>query len=147
VATNSFVSIPEYLPGTPTVRNLRAVVVDDTPEILHLMVKLLELAGQIDVVAIARDGVEAVSAVRAYDPDLIVMDVNMPRMNGLSAALKIRELDSPAKILIMSSDDNPETRVAALDAGADDFLPKTNMMRHCRAYLHRLFPERYQALQ
>jgi len=147
VATNSYCVIREYPSAThPVSRVLRAVVVDDTPEILRTAVELLELDDQIEVVATATNGLEAISAVRAYDPDLVVMDVNMPRMNGLIATLCIKEMDTGAKIVIMSSDDDPAMRIAALDAGADAFLPKSDMMSHCRVQLRRLFPRRLPAI-
>jgi DNA-binding NarL/FixJ family response regulator len=146
VATNLYSSIPQSLTATLPTRNLRVVVVDDLPEITELMVDVLELMGRIDVVAVAHDGLEAIAAVQAYDPDLVIMDVNMPRMNGLNATLSIREMDSVAKILIMSSEDGPDTRVAALDAGADAFVSKDNIVQNCRIQLRQLFPEHYRTI-
>ena len=146
MATNLYSSIPECLPAPQPTRNLRVVVVDDLPEILELMVDVLELMGRIDVVATAHDGIEAISAVQVYDPDLIIMDVNMPRMNGLNAALSIREMNAATKILIMSSEDGPETRIAAIDAGADAFVSKDNIVQNCRVQLRQMFPEYYRAI-
>jgi len=146
VATNLPVSMPEYLPATQSVRNLRVVVVDDLPEIAELMVDVLEMLGQIDVVAVAHDGIEAISAVQVYDPDLVIMDVNMPRMNGLDATLSIREMKTSAKVIIMSSDDASDTRVAALDAGADAFVSKDNIVQNCRVQLRQMFPEYYRTI-
>lgn len=138
--------MPEYVPVTKPVRNLRVVIVDDLPEIVELMVDVLELMGRIDVVAVAHDGIEAISAVQVYDPDLIIMDVNMPRMHGLNATLSIREMDTAAKILIMSSEDGPEIRVAALEAGADAFVSKDNIVQNCRVQLRQMFPEYYRTI-
>lgn len=123
---------------------LRVVVVDDTPDLLQLMIELLELIGDIEVVAMAHDGREAISVTRAYDPDLILMDINMPRMNGLSATLCIKQMEPAAKILLMSSDDSVETRIAAHEVGADGFLPKSNIINQCGIHLRRLFPKHYR---
>ena len=71
------------------------------------MTELLELDGNIEVIATATNGVEAISAAPSYDPDLIVMDVNMPHMNGLTAALHIKDMGGDAKVLMMSSEDGP----------------------------------------
>ena len=147
VATNSYSAFLRYQPATrPAPRALRAVVVDDTPEILRTAVELLELDGQVEVVATAKDGLEAISAVRVYDPDLVLMDVNMPRMNGLLASIRIKESDVAPKVLIMSSNDDQDTRIAAMASGADAFLPKSDLMQHCRVQLRRLFPEHYPLL-
>ncbi|HUN88447.1 MAG TPA: response regulator transcription factor [Terriglobales bacterium] len=146
MATNTPVSMHDFLPSTRPPRNLRVVVVDDLPEILELMVDVLEMIGRIDVVAVAHDGIEAVSAVQVYDPDLVIMDVNMPRMSGLNATLSIREMDAAAKILIMSSEDGPDTRIAALDAGADAFVSKENIVQNCRVQLRQMFPEHYRTV-
>jgi len=144
VAINIPVSIPNLLPATRPQRDLRVVMVDDSPEIVELMVSVLELMGRIDVVATAQDGIEAISAVQVYDPDVVIMDVNMPRMNGLKATLSIREMKTAVKILIMSSDDGPDTRIAALDAGADAFVSKENIVQNCRVQLRQMFPEYYR---
>ena len=146
MATNLYSSIPESLTATVPTRNLRVVVVDDLPEIAELMVDVLEMMGRVDVVAVAHDGFEAIESVQAFDPDLVIMDVNMPRMNGLNATLSIREMDAAAKILIMSSEDGPDTRVAALDAGADAFISKDNIVQNCRVQLRQMFPEYYRTI-
>jgi DNA-binding NarL/FixJ family response regulator len=124
----------------PMPQRLRAIVVDDNPEIVCTVTELLELDGNLQVIATAANGLEAISAVRVYDPDLVLMDVNMPRMNGLAAALQIREFASETRILIMSSEDGPEIAFAALDSGADGFIAKRNFICQCRSHLHRLFP-------
>lgn len=119
---------------------IRALVVDDSPDMVSTVAELLELAGNIEVVATANDGVEALSAVGVYDPDLIIMDVNMPRMNGLAATLFIREVASDTKILLMSGDDGPDVGFAALDCGADGFISKDSLTYQCKFHLNCLFP-------
>lgn len=119
---------------------VRAIVVDDCPDMIRTVTELLELGGNVEVIATATNGVDAISAVRVYDPDLVIMDVNMPRMNGLAAALLIREIASETKILLMSSDDGPDVGFAALDCGADGFISKGSLIYQCRFHLHRLFP-------
>jgi DNA-binding NarL/FixJ family response regulator len=119
---------------------VRAIVVDDTPAMVRTVTELLELGGNVEVVATATDGVDALSAVRIYDPDLVIMDVNMPRLNGFAATLLIREIANETKILLMSSDDGPDVGFAALDCGADGFISKDSLIYQCRFHLHRLFP-------
>jgi DNA-binding NarL/FixJ family response regulator len=119
---------------------VRAIVVDDNPDMIRTVTELLELGGNLEVIATAADGADAICAVRVYDPDLVIMDVNMPHMNGLAAALLIREIASEIKILLMSSDDGADVGFAALDCGADGFISKASLAYQCRFHLDRLFP-------
>jgi DNA-binding NarL/FixJ family response regulator len=119
---------------------VRAIVVDDCPDMIRTVTELLELGGNLVVIATATDGADAIAAVRVHEPDLVIMDVNMPRMNGFSAASLIKEIAGKTKILLMSSDDGPETGFAALDCGADGFISKASLIYQCRFHLHRLFP-------
>lgn len=143
MGTNSYPHASACNPLAPTSSlpvRVRAIVVDDSPDMVRTVTELLELGGNLEVIATATDGVEAISAVRVYDPDLVIMDVNMPRLNGLAAALLIREISSDTKILLMSSDDGPDVGFAALDCGADGFISKDSLIYQCRFHLHRLFP-------
>lgn len=118
---------------------VRAIVVDDNPEMVAIANELLASAGHVEVVATASNGTEAVSAVRMFDPDLVLMDINMPHMNGLAAAMQIREISSQTRILIMSSEDRPDVGLAALDCGADGFVSKERLIQEVPHYLHRWF--------
>jgi DNA-binding NarL/FixJ family response regulator len=73
----------------------------------------------------AANGQEAVELVVQLRPDLVLLDITMPRMNGLAAAAKIRQLAPATKILIVSMHDSPVAAREALKAGADGFLPKS----------------------
>ena len=81
----------------------------------------------------AANGQEAVELVVKLRPDLVLLDITMPLMNGLTAAAKIRQLAPATKILIVSMHDSPVAAREALKAGADAFLPKSaggfNLMR------------------
>jgi two-component system, NarL family, nitrate/nitrite response regulator NarL len=127
--------------GFTTVK-VRAVVVDDTGDFAELAAELLEADGNVEVVATASNGIEAVKMVRMFDPELVLMDINMPRLNGLLATLQIRELGCDTRILIMSSADEPEIGLSALDCGADGFIGKSRLVRELRLHLDRLFPSR-----
>jgi DNA-binding NarL/FixJ family response regulator len=81
--------------------------------------------------------VELVDALR---PDLVVMDVNMPVMNGFLATMEIKNLLPDARIIVVSADDDPEVASTALESGADDFIPKANI-EMLKFHVARLFPE------
>jgi len=103
---------------------LRALVVDDSPAALQTICCLMERHSTVQIVGRASDGCEAVDFVREFRPDVIVMDIQMPRMNGLEATRRIvHELPGP-RIILVTLHDMPELKDAALKAGAGWFIPK-----------------------
>ena len=102
----------------------RAVVADDSHFMRSVISDILE-AGDIEVVAGARNGREAVEAVREHEPDVVTMDVEMPEMDGIEAVERIMaEHPTPVLMLSAHTDENAEVTFAALDAGAVDFFTK-----------------------
>ncbi|MCO8245257.1 MULTISPECIES: chemotaxis response regulator protein-glutamate methylesterase [unclassified Haladaptatus] len=102
----------------------RAVVVDDSHFMRTVITDVLESDG-IDVVAQASNGEEAVSVVAEHEPDVVTMDVEMPKMNGIEAVEEIMER-SPTPILMLSAhtEEGAEATFEALDRGAIDVLAK-----------------------
>lgn len=119
---------------------LRAVVVDDNPEIQRLVTLALQGTGRVDVVGLADDGWYGAELAVCMQPDLVVIDINMPRMNGFQATHEIKHALPETKVLMMSATYDPEIRKVALDCGADAFMPKRDI-QSCAEYLSRLFPE------
>ncbi len=99
----------------------RILVVDDEPKIRMFIRANLEARGY--EIYLAEDGVEATEEAARILPDVIVMDVNMPRMDGVEACRKIREW-SDTPIIILSVRDSEKDKVRALDEGADDYVTK-----------------------
>ena len=85
----------------------RLLIVDDNIELLQLYKMMITMAGHYCVAGTAVDGNEAVSKYSSMDkkPDLVLMDVNMPEMDGISAAAAIQRLDNNARILFVTADD------------------------------------------
>ncbi len=103
---------------------LRILLVEDNP-INQMVAKLMLQRLGYQINAIANNGLEALQAVQNYDYDLILMDVQMPKMDGLTATKTIRTgLRSHVRIVAMTADAMPEDRQACLDAGMDDFISK-----------------------
>ncbi|MFC4448358.1 chemotaxis-specific protein-glutamate methyltransferase CheB [Halorussus aquaticus] len=102
----------------------KAVVVDDSHFMRTVISDILEEGG-IDVVAQAGDGEEGVEAVTAHDPDVVTMDVEMPRMDGIEAVEEIMDRN-PVPILMLSAhtEDGADATFEALEKGAVDFLAK-----------------------
>jgi putative two-component system response regulator len=102
----------------------RVLLVDDRPENLEILAGLLEPLGYI--LEQASDGQEALEAALAVPPDLILMDVSMPRMDGLAAcrALKTDERTALVPIVLVTGQSAREDRIRGVAAGCDDFLTK-----------------------
>ena len=97
------------------------LVVDDDAHIRQLLVFALEKAG-LDAVE-AEEGVGALAAVEQYSPDLVVLDINMPRMDGIEVCRRLRA-KSDLPILFLSSRDDEIDRVLGIELGADDYVTK-----------------------
>jgi DNA-binding NarL/FixJ family response regulator len=95
-------------------KRIRAVVADDMPEAQKVTIEALERDGLVEVVGRADNGVMAVELVEALVPDLVVLDINMPRLTGLEAAKLIKESLPLTKVLVISADDDPEIALCAL---------------------------------
>ena len=101
---------------------MKILVVDDEQAVRESLRRSLRFNGY-DVLT-ANDGLEAVEAVRAENPELLILDVMMPNMDGLEVCRTLRSEGWDRPILVLTARDGVSDRVAGLDAGADDYLPK-----------------------
>jgi adenylate cyclase len=102
----------------------RILVVDDTPANIKLLGDLLRLKGY--EVSTATNGEEALASIAKQPPDLVLLDIMMPGLNGYEVCRKIRENPATAllPVVLATSLDPAQERVKGIDAGADDFLAK-----------------------
>ncbi len=100
-----------------------AVIVDDQAMVRQGLRLILELEG-IEVLAEAEDGEQGVAAVRRHEPDVVLMDVRMPRVDGIEATRRIVASDLPTRVLVLTTFDLDEHVYDALRAGAAGFLLK-----------------------
>lgn len=108
-----------------SVMSIRVLVVDDQALVRDGFVMVLDHEDDIEVVGEAGTGVEAVEAARAHRPDVILMDIRMPEMDGLEATRRIvAEAEWPVKVLILTTFDPDEYVYEALKAGASAFVLK-----------------------
>jgi len=99
------------------------LITDDTAFMRMTLRNILEKNGY-QVVGEAEDGQVAVDKYRELRPDLVTMDITMPRMDGITAIKKIMEIDSQAKIIVCSAMGQKALVIEALNAGARDFIVK-----------------------
>ncbi|BBC95131.1 response regulator transcription factor [Streptomyces griseofuscus] len=117
----------------------RILIVDDEPAVREALQRSLAFEGYDTEVAV--DGADALEKAAAYQPDLVVLDIQMPRMDGLTAARRIRGGGDTLPILMLTARDTVGDRVTGLDAGADDYLVKPfeldELFARIRALLRR----------
>jgi DNA-binding NarL/FixJ family response regulator len=99
------------------------MVVDDDAMVRRLLRTILQ-AGGLDVVAEASDGDQVVPAVQAHHPDVVLMDLRMPRVDGVAATQAVRALPDPPGVIAMTSFDTEQAILAAVRADAAGFLAK-----------------------
>ena len=103
---------------------IRVVLVEDHPVVRAGLRELLSGAGDIDVVGAAADGSEAIDLVASMRPDVILMDISMPVLDGIEATRRILAADPSARIVILTSFSDQRGILSALDTGAIGFLLK-----------------------
>ena len=103
---------------------IRVVVVDDQPVVRSGIVRILGPDDGFDVVAECGDGDEVAAAVAEHRPDLVLMDVRMRRMDGVTATRMLAEGGSTAPVLVLTTFDDDDALWGALDAGAAGFVLK-----------------------
>ena len=125
----------------------RVLVVDDVSETRENIRKLLQFENDIEVVGLARSGREAVQLSGDLRPDVILMDINMPDMDGITATEMIRQQNPIAQIIILSVQGDPNYMRRAMLAGARDFLTKPPMADELISAVRRAsFPARPRRL-
>ena len=102
----------------------RILVVDDYKPWRHKICSLLETKPEFQIVAECWNGADAVERAGELKPNLITMDVGIPELNGIEAAVRVTEVSPSSKILFISENIEPEVVSAAIDAGASGYLHK-----------------------
>ncbi len=110
----------------------RVVVVDDSDGFRSLLQWFLGSLPEVEIVAEARDGLEAIEQVGRTKPDLVLMDVCMPRLDGLQTTRKLRAEGESACIVLLTAYGDTIPRWLAEEVGADDVLDKSNLGERLR---------------
>ena len=111
----------------PTGEKIRVMIVDDVSETRENVRKLLQFESDVDVVGVARTGKEAIQLSQDLNPDVVLMDINMPDMDGISATEAIRAKQPAVQVIILSVQGDQNYMRRAMLAGARDFLTKPPM--------------------
>ncbi len=142
-----FAVSPSYHRWVSATAHPRVLVVEDDEAIAQVLQRSLRLEGY--EVKLAGDGVAALDTAHAFRPDLVILDLGLPRLDGVDVARTLRESDD-VPILMLTARDALESRVIGLDAGADDYLVKPferqELLARLRALLRRRPPRGERSL-
>ena len=119
-----------------------SVLVADDDAILRMMLKsILDTSGEYKVVGLAMNGEEAVVRYASLKPHLVLLDINMPKMDGLQALAEIRKINPTAKVMMVSSDSTIDKVKEAIQKGASGFVVKpltaSSVLQKIRACMNR----------
>lgn len=118
--------------------NIRVMIVDDIAETRENIRKLLQFESDVEVVGTARTGREGIQLAKEMKPDVILMDINMPDMDGITATERIRREVPYAQIVILSVQGDPNYMRRAMLAGARDFLTKPPTVDELTSAIRRM---------
>jgi pilus assembly protein CpaE len=110
--------------SVPSSDKIRLLIVDDIPEMRENIRKLLAFEPDVEVIGVAGNGNDAIQSSRTYQPNIVLMDVNMPDMDGITAAERIVQAVPIAQVIMVSVQHEPEYLRKAMLAGARDFVTK-----------------------
>jgi two-component system, OmpR family, response regulator MprA len=129
-------------PSSAPAAKPRVLVVDDDKAVRESLRRSLEFNGY--AVSLASDGAEALAGISGIGPDVVVMDVMMPRLDGIETTKALRQAGNDVPVLVLTARDAVGDRVEGLDAGADDYLTKPfalqELLARLRALLRRVVP-------
>lgn len=106
---------------------IRVALTDDNPKILATLRLLLSLADDLEIVCEAHNGKEAIDCAKRLHPDVLVMDVHMPVLDGFAATKRIQDVAESTRVILISLDIDRVTASQAAAAGAQGFLPKDDV--------------------
>lgn len=121
---------PDISKAFPKMKLLRILLVDDHDIVRRGVQRILEQKPGLQICGEARDGREAVELTEKLQPDIVIIDIGMPELNGLEATRQIKRRVPEAEVLIFSAAEDRATVHAAFDAGARGYLMKSDMTRY-----------------
>ena len=120
-------------------RRVRVLIVDDHPLFADSLKALLERDADLDVIGVAYDGEQAVDLAAGGDPDVVLMDITLPLIDGFEATRRIRRLRNAARVIGISGHDPTALAGQASDAGMVELLSKDKIGDHVRAAIARAY--------
>jgi DNA-binding NarL/FixJ family response regulator len=108
-------------------KNIKILIVDDHEIFRRGLRALLEPTSEWQICGEAVDGLDAVDKCKSLTPNIVILDISMPRLNGLEAARLIKKQNPDLRIVIITQHDSPQVQAAAMEAGAQAFVTKSSV--------------------
>jgi DNA-binding NarL/FixJ family response regulator len=122
-------------------RAIRTLIVDDSAVFREVLFAFLEQLPNLEVVGWAVNGNEALDRIATLSPQLVLMDLEMPDMDGLQAVALIRQLHPSIRVIILTVHDSDNVRTICLVEGAHEFVPKNRLYKELPEAIRSLFPD------
>lgn len=119
-------------------RKLKIMLVDDSIDFINITKRFL-ISNNFNISAVAEDGETALEKLDSIKPDLVLMDISMPGLNGFEVTRKIKSKDFPPKVIILSLNESTEYREEAIKCGADGFCSKSHFTSSLVPLINRMF--------
>jgi len=126
-------------PGQRKERGIATIVVDDSPRALRAMCSVVACQQELSLVGAATNGREALALARGLRPDLVLLDLEMPVMDGVEATSRLGQECPAARVVIVTVHDTPELRKLCLERGAHAFIAKDALKDELPAVIPKLF--------
>ena len=122
------------------VKELKVLVADDNERFRKIIGQFLAMQKEIKTVQEAIDGIDAVNKVKSFDPDLLLMDVQMPNMNGFDAFQEIKK-ETSIPVIFISIFDSNGFKTKSQELGADAYIEKKNIVENLLPAIRDIFPD------
>ena len=129
----------------PAEARIRVLVADDAPTALNAICAYLELEGGFEIVGTASDGLNLLQQAEMQKPDLVLVDLQMPRMNGLEVTQRLRAQHPHVAVIVFSEFEASVLKTECVQRGADAFVQKGQMPEQLMREIARLFPRPHRA--
>lgn len=145
VIRNKKQSQPKSSDGHSVTRTIRTYLVDDSPFMLVLLARMLAKDERILIVGSVTDSQKAFQSALMARPDLVLMDLHMPGMDGVEVTRWLKQLQNPPAVFMVTSDESPHAQTRCLRAGADAFLVKSpNLAVQLERAIQKFFSGNYR---
>ena len=124
----------EQVAGSSSSAKVRVMIADDPPIVRDGLKKLLSLEEDIEVVAVASDGREVLDQVEKHQPDIILLDLRMPNLDGISTLQTLQHRNCPAKVIILTASEDKNEFVQAMKLGARGIVLKQTASADCQEH-------------
>lgn len=135
----------DYKIYTPAGKTIRVLIVDDS-KFIHILLKKVFDQMDIEVAGTAEDGIEGIQKYEKLKPDFVTLDITMPKLNGLNALIKIKDIDPKAKVIMISSFGPDKILKECIFKGALNFIQKPFSVEEAIKKIYSILKKAYDEI-